>query len=436
MSPVSLLCVFLAIFLIAAILLKVPVAYAIGAGTLGTLVAAKLPLMGIAQAAFSSLDSFPLLAVPFFIFAGALMQYSGISKSLLDFVDSFVGRLRGNLGAVTILGSAAFGVLTGSCMATISSIGNIMVPEMVKRGYRKSYAAAIIAASSFLGILIPPSVPGIIYGLSAGVSISQVWLCTIGPAFIFIIAFMIVNYFKHGRHEAKTTEPLRLGPYTANIGKSFLHAVPSLLMPLIIFGGIYGGIFTATEAGAAATLYGLLFFLIKLVIKREKMEMGLLQITVASAVSTATISMLIVFSSAAGRAISLIGIADAIAQVVQTHFQSPILFLLIVNVIFLVLGMLIDINAAIMIMVPLLMPSVNALGIDPVHFGAILLVNLSVGYITPPFACSIFVAQKIAGAKFGEVVKDCMPFVVLGLVVIVITTYFPAIATFIPSLLG
>lgn len=436
MNALTLLGIFLLVFLGTALFLKVPVAYAIGAAALVTVAAGGYNLISVAQVTYSSLDSFPFLAVPLFIYGGAIMQYSGISESLLNLVDAYASRIRGNRGIVTIIGSAAFGVLTGSCMATISAIGKIMAPDMERRGYRKSYTAALIAACSFLGILIPPSVPGIMYALSAGVSVSKVWLCTIGPAFLFIIAYTIINFYVHGRKETKDSTPFVFSDYSKNIAKSTLSAFAAILMPLIIFGGIYGGIFTATEAGAVSCLYGLFFFAYKLIFRRKEISESLIKITVASAVSTATIAMLMAFSAAAGRVMSIAGVANALADFITNNIQSTFVLLLGVNIIFLILGMLIDINAAIMIMVPLLLPSVQRFGIDPIHFAGITLVNLCVGYLTPPFAASIFVAQKITGASFTAIVKDSIPFLFVGLIIIVLVTAFPEISTFLPNLLG
>jgi C4-dicarboxylate transporter DctM subunit len=430
----ALLGIFLLFFIGLAMFCKMPVGYSIGAATLAVIFANGMKTSTLCTVAFSGLDSFPLLAVPLFIFAGAIMQHSGIAHALVNLIDSIVGRIRGSLGAVTVLASAAFGVLTGSCMATISCIGGIMVPEMKKKGYSPSYCAALAAASSFLGILIPPSVPGIMYGLCASVSISAVWLSTIGPAILCTILFITINYFKQGRKEVKDTAPITASLYFGNVGKSFLKSIPALIMPVIIFGGIYGGIFTATEAGAAAVLYGTLFYFGKKVLHLGGTDSSFMQMTVDSAISTATICILIGFSNCSGRVISMIGIAEAIKAFVTSHIASATVFLIFANILFLICGMLIDINAAILLVVPLLLPTATAMGIDTIHFGAIILVNLSVGFITPPFCSSVFMAQKLSGARYVDIIKDVMPFVIASLVVVVLTTYIPALSTYIPNM--
>ena len=413
MNPIALLGIFLLFFIGLAMFCKVPVAYSIGSATLAVVVAAGMKSSTICTVAFSGLDSFPLLAVPLFIFAGAIMQHSGIAHALVDLIQSIVGRLRGSLGAVTI-----------------------MIPEMKKKGYSDAYCSALAAASSFLGILIPPSVPGIMYGLCAGVSISAVWLSTVGPAICCIILFMLINYFRQGRREEKVTTPFVLSTYAGNVGKTFIRAIPALIMPVIIFGGIYGGIFTATEAGAAAVLYGIIFYFVKRAMNKNNVDETFMNMTVHAAVSTATICILIGFSNCSGRVISMIGIAEAIKAFVTTHISSTFGFLIFANILFLICGMLIDINAAILLIVPLLLPTAVAMGVDTIHFGAIILVNLSVGFITPPFCSSVFMAQKLSGARYVDIIKEVMPFVVASLIVVILTTYCPALSTFIPNMVA
>ena len=426
--------VFLAVFLGASILLKVPVPFGMGWGTLAVFFYKGLPTLNIAQASFSSLDSFPLLAIPFFLFAGTLMEFSGISKSLLDMIDAFIGKVRGSIGVVTIAGAIAFGVLTGSAMATISAIGKIMVPEMVKKGYSRDYSAALIASTCFLGILIPPSIPGIMYGLASGQKISAVWLSTIIPGLLFGAGYCLVNYFAQGRKQPKQNkEPFKA--YIKNCAVKTRDATAALVMPVIIFGGIYGGICTPTEAGAISAAYGVAYYVVKKFRKPKDTGSNLWHITVNSACITGVVSILCIFSAVSGRAITLSGVSTQLSGFVVANISSPYEFLLIVNVLFLIMGTFIDINSSILLMTPLLLPSVQAMGIDPIHFGAISLVNLSVGYMTPPFATGIFLACKIADCEFTGVVRRILPFIVVGLIVVAITTFVPAVSMFIPGLL-
>ncbi len=419
-----------------AVLFKTPLGFATGIGALLLVMAIGAPLIGFSQAAFQGLDSFPLLAIALFIFSGYIMEFTGISALLIQWIDSFAGRLRGSTGAVTVLASTFFGMLTGSAVSTLSCIGNIMIPEMTKRGYTKSYTGALLAATCFLGILIPPSGPGIIYAQAANAKISAVWMATIVPGILFCVLYITVNYVKRRKVEEKVTEPLQLGPFLGHAGKTTLIAIPALIMPIIVFGGIYGGICTPTEAGAVTCVYGILYYLFRKKVQHIKMRKNLYEIAYTSASLIAVIGIMLAFANCAGRAIAQAGISTMIANLVISNITSKALFLLLVNIAYLFLGMIMDMNAAILIMVPLLMPAVTAMGIDPVHFGAITLVNLSVGLLTPPFAAGVFIASKMCETSFGSIVKDSLPFLAVGLIVIAVTTYCEPLIMWLPGLLG
>ena len=428
MTPFMALGLFILVFLIASIAFKVPMAFTMGLVCIFMIIFTGQPPMIMASTAFAALDSFPFLAIPFFVFAGSLMQYSGISTSLVNFIQSIVGRVRGSIGAITVLACAAFGVLTGSTLATLSSIGKVMVPELVKRGYKKDYASALAASSSFLGILIPPSVPGIFYALAAGQNIANVWLSTIGPAILIAAGYITLNYFIVGRHEKKNEEPFKLNKYFRNIGSQGKSAFAALIMPIIIFGGIYGGIFTPTEAGAVCAVYGVIFLLIKQ-FRGGGVERNLWQITTESATLTAVIALSISFSTGAGKMLTMTGVSNALSQFLSSNVQSPLVFLLMCNILFLFMGMLVDINITVLIMTPILIPSVQAYGINLIHFGAMMLVNLCVGYLTPPMAGAVFHICRLVGGSFIDVVKRTWPFLLVGLTVVALTTLFPVLST-------
>ena len=371
MSALTALLVFLISFALVAVLFRMPVSFALGTSSLLVLAYAGFQLVTVPQFAFSGLDSFALLAIPFYIFAGVIMEYSGISKMLIDWVKSFVGRVRGATGIITTCACMAFGVLTGSAMATISAIGKMMVPELEKEGYPHGYSSALLAATCFLGILIPPSVPGIMYALASGAKITPVWMSTIGPAFIFTIGYFIINYFRIGRHQARPE-------------KVEFHPTAKLL----------------EIAGA----------------------------------STAVIGLLNAFSAVAGKVMTLAGISNFLSNLITENISSRVGFLLMINVIFLFMGTFMDINATILIMTPLLLPVAQTYGIDPIHFGAIMLVNMCVGFLTPPFAVGIFVSTKIAHSTFGDTVREAVPFIGVGLIAIVITTFCPEYINFFVNL--
>ena len=431
----QLLGAFLLCFFIFSLLFRVNVASSLGFASFAVFAFAGLGLTTMATPAFAALDSFPLMAIPFFMIAGTIMEYSGISRSLVDWIGSFVGRIRGSTGSITVLTCMAFGVLTGSAIATISSIGRIMFPELVRKGYRKDYAAALIASTCFLGILIPPSVPGIMYALSAGVSVSRVWLSTIGPAILFALLYVIYNRFSYGKHDImETQQKIPFGQSCRNIGKQTFYSIPALLMPVIIFGGIYGGLCTPTEAGAICVVYGFIFFVVKKVLRKNEKTESFKNIMISSGVSTASVCIINVFANTSSRAISQAGISNALAEYIVAHVSETWQFLLIVNLVFLFLGCLLDITSAVLMITPLLIPSALAYGIDPIHFGGIMLVNLSVGFITPPFAGGLFMAVKISKVSYFDITKRIIPFLFIGLIVIAVTTVVPQMTTYLPGL--
>lgn len=427
MTPLISLLLFIFVFLFMAVLFVVPVSYALGIASMVVFVAGGKNVVTIAQYAWSSLDSFSFLAIPFYIYAGTLMEYSGISKMLIQWIGSIIGKVRGSLGIITILASMAFGVLTGSAMATISAIGKIVQPEMEKENYPRGYTAALLAATCFLGILIPPSVPGIMYALSAGIKISDVWMVTIGPALIFMVGYIIVNYIRIGRNLSKPENiKINFKDKSLDFAKSTLRAVPALLMPIIIYGCIYGGIATPTEAGALSAVYGIFYYFILWIFKRKEIKINFFTIAMISGGSTAVIGLLNAFSVIAGKVITLAGISGYLSTLITSLITNRTEFLIVINILFLFLGTFMDINATILIMTPLLLPvAVNNYDITAIHFGAIMLVNMCVGFLTPPFAVGIFVGQKIANSNFTDTVKEAVPFIIVGIIAIVITTMFP-----------
>lgn len=438
MSAGVALLVFIGSFFILSMVCRMPVAHGLGGASLLVFICCNLNTVTVGQAAFNSLDSFTFLAIPFFIYAGTLMEHSGISKALIDWIKGIIGRVRGSLGIICTLASMAFGVLTGSAMATISAIGKIMAPEMEKNHYPPEYTSAMLASTSFLGILIPPSVPGIMYALSAGQKISDVWMVTIGPAIIFGVGYIIWNYIRIGRREDPASLPPKQsgGEYLLNLGRSTVNAIPALLMPIIIYGCIYGGICTPTEAGALSAVYGIVYWFAARLFLKKKMSATFWKVAAISGASTAAIGLLNAYAGVAGKALTLAGVSSFLSNLVINNISSKFGFLVLVNILFLFMGTFMDINATILIMTPLLLPIAQSYGITPIHFGAITLVNLCVGFMTPPFAAGIFVSTKITGATFGATVKEIWPFIIVGFIAIIITTVCPAYLMFFVNLFG
>lgn len=295
----------------------------------------------------------------------------------------------------------------------------------------------MLAATCFLGILIPPSVPGIMYALASGGKISEIWMSTIGPAFVFAVGYFVINYFRIGRHQVKPEKVnVAFSEKARQIGKSTFYAIPALLMPIIIYGAIYGGFCTVTEAGAVSCVYGILYFAVLKIINKKKIQITFWRCCAIAGASTAVIGLLNAFSAVAGKVMTLAGISSFLSNLITANISSRGGFLLMINILFLFMGTFMDINATILIMTPLLLPVAQTYGISTVHFGAIMLVNMCVGFLTPPFAVGIFVSTKIAHSTFGETVKEAIPFMGVGLIAILVTTLCPQYINFFVNLLA
>ncbi|MGN1414505.1 MAG: TRAP transporter large permease [Anaerovoracaceae bacterium] len=428
---------FLVIFLVLAFL-KVPIPFSMGISAIFIYLWAGGTSTAISMGAFRALNNFTYLAIPAFIFAGDLMASSGISAAIMRFANAFIGRLRGAVGAVTIVTSMLFGAITGSSLATITAIGGMMLPEMEKAGYSRVYSTALISACGFLGILIPPSIPGILYAMMAGESLMKVWLCTVVPGVMLGVAYIGINYFVYGRKEepAKVTQgPFKLGPYFKNIGVQTWKSLSALLMPVIIFYGIYGGIFTPTEAGAVAVAYGLLVgWVFNPIVLKKKPEANLVKILSDGAISSASIAMLLTFATIAGIMITQTRIPAILTELMFSVTQSKVVFLLILNLLLIIVGMFMETNSSILLLGPILIPIAKSFGVDTIHFAGIMLLNLEIGMITPPFAANLFVGCKVGNVTLDKVLPSLLPFFVACVIVLLITTYIPGVVTFLPNL--
>ncbi len=415
--------------------LRIPVPFAAGlAGIIGML-AGNISLATIPGVVANSLDSFAFLAIPAFIYAGDVMSLGGITQALIAWVRAIAGRMKGSVASTTIVASALFGTISGSSVATVSAIGGMMLPELIKAGYKKDYAVSLIAATGFLGILIPPSIPGVVYALSAGQPVGAVWLSTAVPGVILTVFYIIYNRIFFAHYETVETGRFSVGAYFAKIGKTSSRGSVALLMPVIIFVGVYGGILTPTEAGAVAVVYGLVAgWVIYPLIFKDKSGEGLWLITKKSAVTSAAICLLIAFASIPSTMFIYGQSATAVTQFLFGMTDSPAIFLLIINGMLLIVGMFMETNTSILLLAPILVPAAKAYGIDPIHFGAIMLLNLEIGMITPPFACNIFVACRLGQLSMDKILKDILGFIAVCMPVLVLTTYVPAISLWIVQL--
>ncbi|MCM3566945.1 TRAP transporter large permease [Neobacillus mesonae] len=417
----------------------IPVAYSFGAASLVYILMIFPDNISIlASRGFGSVDSFSLMAIPFFILAGDVMKEAKISHYLINFLSIFTKKIKGSLAHLTVIASTFFGAISGSSAATVAAIGGIMIPEMIKKGYDRHHAVAIAASSGFLGILIPPSIPLIIYGMNAEVSVSKLFLAGIMPGIMMAIGFMAVNYFMLKKYKInETAAAIQSGVEKElkpeNQRKSaFFPAIPALLMPIIILGGIYTGIFTPTESGAVAVGYGILvaFFYYRSLTGKK-----LLQIAGTSVVTSATILIMISFAGVFGYIITVERVPALLAETILSWTNNTIVILLILNIIYLILGTFMETITAIVITTPIFLPLIQALGIDLVHFGIIQTTNLCIGLITPPMALNLLMASKVGEVSIMKTIKPLTPYLIISIIVLLLVTYIPQISLFLPDLL-
>ena len=370
---------------------------------------------------FSSINKFPLAAIPFFILAGNLMETGGISRRLVEFAKSIVGGVQGGLPMTCVLTCMIFAAVSGSSVATTFAIGTILIPALIKHGYPTTYAASLQATSAELGVIIPPSIPMILYGVSAEVSIGELFIAGFGPGLLIGGALMLFvwAYCKY-KGWGKNDGDGRLG-----FGRATLQAGWALMMPVIILGGIYGGVFTPTEASAVAVFYALL---VGLVIYREIKLSDLYAVLRKSVLSSAVIMFIIANAGLFAFLITRAGVPDAIGHWLEDVLKSPAYFLLGVNAALFLIGMFIETSAAIIVLAPILAPVAQHFGIDPVHFGLIMVVNLALGMITPPFGVNLFAACTVARISLDRIVKDLLPFVLVILACLMVISYVPGLS--------
>lgn len=410
-------------------LMKVPVAYALILASIPGVLLSGMPLDILPKRLFTACDSFTYMAVPFFLLAGTLMSQGGISRRLIAFADALMGRFAGGLGLVSVASCMFFSAISGSSAATTAAIGGIMIPEMERRGYDRDFAAAINAAGGTIGVIIPPSIPFVTYGILTGASVSTLFLAGFGPGLLMGLALMLVIYVTSRRRGYGESRKAGWG----EIGRSFLHAFLALLMPVIVLGGIYSGKFTPTEAAVIAVAYGLL---VGGLVYRSIDLKSLAGILKESAVSTAQILLLICAANLFGYVLTYNRIPDMAAAAVLGVSSNKWVILLLIDGIVLLVGTFMDTVASLIILVPILFPVVSQLGVNPVHFGMILCVGLAIGMITPPFGCCLFVACGTADLPLEVLTKRVLPFIGALVAVLLAVTFFEPISLVLPWLFG
>ena len=380
----------------------------------------------VGQTTLDALLNYPFLAIPLFMLGGELMTKGGLTRQLVNVSKRLLGWTSAPMGHIMIGASALMGAITGSSVAAVAAIGRAIGPEMLKRGYAPGYVGALNVSAGLLGVLLPPSIPLILYGSAVGVSITQLFLATLLPGIVFLMAFMAVHTLRArsvlmdgGRERAVEGDP------AMGIGRrQIVAAVPALFMPVLVLGGIYSGTFTPTEAAAVAALYALIY----IVVGRTARIRDVNEAFVRAAISAVAVLFIIGFTTIFNRALTLEQIPQLIAGYAVSYTESPLVFLLVVNVALLIVGMFMETSAATLLMGPLLAPAAARYGIDPVHFGIILVVNIEIGLLTPPLAANLYVAALVNKIPLIPLIRHVLWFLLACLACLMLITYIPQIA--------
>lgn len=409
--------------------LGVPIAISVGITAIVFLWQYHLGIMVISTNFFANIAKFPLLAIPFFILAGFLMDRVGLSRRLVHLLHLLIGPIPGGLGLVAVAGCVFFGAISGTGPADTAAIGAVMIPAMVKRGYDKGFASALVASAATTDVLIPPSVAFVVYGVITETSISGLFAAGVIPGLLMGLALVIPVYLISKKHGWGGE---RWGT-RAEIWKAFKEAIFGLLAPVIILGGIYGGIFTPTEAAVVAVFYGLL---VGLFIYRNLTLRLLYEILRDSAVATSVVMIVVAFAGLFAWTGSTLGVMDRAAKTLLSFSQNPIALLLLLNLLLLIAGMIMDAISIFYVFLPILLPVIKHFGWDPMWFGVMMAVNLSIGTVTPPVALNLYVAANLADISMERISKAALPFVAALIVALLIITYLPGLSLWLPDLFG
>jgi tripartite ATP-independent transporter DctM subunit len=412
---------FVFVCVIALVLINVPIAVALGIAAVGAIVATQgtAGLPNVAITMYQGATSFPLIAIPLFILAGAIMNTSGISRRLIEFASALLGWMRGALAQVNVLTSMFFAEISGSAVADVAATGSIMIPAMKRRGYPAAFSAAVSSSSASLAIIIPPSIPMILYAVMAGTSVVQLFVAGIVPGLLAGISMMALCYWFAVRYNWPVEEVFEL----RKLGRAFRDAFWALMMPVVILGGIFGGVVTATEGAALAVVTALV---IGLFIYRELDLRHLRDAIIEGGVQTGAVMLLVACSALLGLYLTEAQLPQQLARQMIGITDDPWLVLAMLNVFFLFIGMFLHSAAAIILVVPIVMPLVNAVGIDPVHFGVVVTLNLAIGQQTPPVASVLMITCSIAKENVWTVSKANVPFILVLVATLLLVTYVPA----------
>ncbi|MEM5581566.1 MULTISPECIES: TRAP transporter large permease [unclassified Roseibium] len=412
----------------------VPLPWCFGAALMTMYFIGDVTMKGMVLWGFQQLGNPVLLAIPLFVLAGTIMSESGIAAALLRFVNAFVGHVRGGLGVVAAVTCAVIGAISGSGLTGVSAIGPLLIPEMEKRGYPRAYATALISNSSILGLLIPPSATMILYGWVTDTSIAACFLATLGPGLLIMFNFSVVNLWMARRFNLVLDEKPTAAEFTGEVVRRGIHAFPALLMPVIILGGIYGGIMTPTESAAVAVIYAIpIGFLIYRGLRLD----NFLAAGKNAATAVGAIMLMILFSMILGRMFIYEGIPQQLVSVIFDITENKIVLLILINILLFLVGMVVNDATAILLVAPLLLPLMQALDVSPVQFAAIMGVNTAMGGVTPPYASILYLGARIGNVKVTQVIPPAMILILFGYVpVVFLTSFWPDLSLYLPRLFG
>ncbi|MCP3892793.1 MAG: TRAP transporter large permease [Desulfobulbaceae bacterium] len=411
------------------LLLSVPIGVSIGMSVVvGMTFSDMLPYEFLIQKMITSLDVFPLMAVPFFIMAGEIMQKGSMAQRLLSVSRALVGHLTGGMAHISVLTSLFYGSLSGSAPATVAAVGGIMIPAMEKEKYSKSFATAVNTAAGCLGVIIPPSVPLIIYGTTAGVSVGDLFIAGIIPGLFIGLCLMICSYILSKRYGFTGTGNRASAKEVAS---SFLAALPALMVPIIVLGGIYGGLTTPTEAGVIAVVYSLI---VEGLVLRTLNWQKVIDVFRGTALTTSSIFLVVATATALGQILLFYNLPNMLVEILVSISDNKYVLLPIILIFLLVMGTFMDALANILILTPLLLPVVKVLGVDPIHFGIVMIVCSSMGFLTPPVGVNLFVGCSIANLSIEKLSIAVMPFLMTMILALLALTFIPQIALWLPGL--
>lgn len=420
------------IVLIVLIVLEFPIAFAFAVASLIIAEMTGRDLSLVLSTAFWQTGSFALLALPLFIIAGTVMRYGEISDRLIAVVQRLLGRINGSLGAVTVVSCTLFGAISGSGAAAIAAIGSVMIPKMREAGYEHGYATSLVACSSVLALLVPPSIPMIVFALTTGIPVSVAFLSTVGPAIVIAVIYVALNRRVAIQEGVDSVTTFAKG-HEAGLARTVRRGAPALFLPILMLGGIYSGVFTPTEAAAVALVYAIL---IGMVVHRSLSVRALGRAFIESGTVCASVIAILFFLLIFGQLLSLEGIPRAIANTMTSVTENYYLLLLMINLTLLIIGMLVDDISGSILAAVILMPVAIQIGVDPIHFAAIVGTNLGLGNVTPPCAPLLFVASSVGRIELKSFIRPALRFMLLGhLPVVLLVTYVPELSLLLPSLI-